>query len=134
MNYSQYEKTLKVFIILIIFILSANTHAQSKYYLGFSGALGQGDDNGTALDYWGGEPYEECFGFGVSADYPINESFHIFLDANYYTMKVFQSDEGDIVQSQWIFEQSDYNFDIIGPMSSDVYYYMNTTMFRIGGK
>jgi len=131
----MFTSRLRVFIIIASLIFSLNIlYSQSKYFIGFSGILGQGIDNGTALDYWGGKPYESSYGFGLTIDYPINESFRIFLDANYYTLQVFQADEGEIVQSQWIFEQSDYDHDIIGPMSTDVYYFMNTTMFRLGGK
>ncbi|NOR44230.1 MAG: hypothetical protein GQ534_01485, partial [Candidatus Delongbacteria bacterium] len=96
----------RVFFIIMILIFSAsNIYSQNKYFIGFSGILGQGTDNGTALDYWGGDPYESCYGMGINIEYPVNESFHIFLDGNYNTMKVFQADEGETVYSLWVLEQ-----------------------------
>jgi hypothetical protein len=135
-------KTIKIFIISFFMLVSIasdqafgqkDTTDHKKILICFSGVYGFGIDNGTALDYWGGKPIESAYGFGVLLDFSITKSFHAFLDANYYTMRVPQADEGETVYSNWVFEQTGYSTGYITP-PTDVYYYMNTTMFRLGGK
>jgi len=118
---------------MILILSASNVYSQSKFSIGFSGILGQGTDNGTALDYWGGKSYESCYGLGVNIEYSVSESFHIFFDGNFYSMKVFQADGGETVYSLWAYEQSDYTDGNI-TLPTDVYYYTTSTMFRIGGK
>jgi hypothetical protein len=48
-------------------------------------------------------------------------------------MRVFQADEGETVYSLWAYEESGYVDGNVTP-TTDVYYFLNTAMFRIGGK
>ncbi len=107
---------------------------QKKTFIGFSGILGSGVDNGTAFDYWGGKHYESSYGFGLVIEHSLDKSLRLFFDATHYTLKVLQAKETETVYSLWVFEQTNYTTGYIGPMATDVYYYMDATVFRLGIK
>lgn len=138
----QLLKVLQAFVIFLIVVVLPTEKVygamqdvnQKKTFIGFSGILGSGIDNGTALDYWGGKPYNSSYGFGVVIEYSFNKSFRLFFDANYYTLKVLQAKKDETIYSFWVFEQTNYTNGYIGPMPTDVYYYMDATVFRLGGK
>lgn len=84
--------------------------------------------------YGGGAPYDSSFGFGLTLDYNFTELLRLFFDAGYYNWKKIVAEEGGYSQGIWVHEQTDYMTNRIGPFSMDVYYHMDTTGFRVGGK
>ena len=84
----QLLKVSRVFMIFLIAMVISTEWAygagedvnENKTFIGFSAMLGFGTDNGTALDYWGGKPYDASYGFGVVIDYSLSESFRLFFE------------------------------------------------------
>ncbi|NOY38152.1 MAG: hypothetical protein GXO83_11350 [Chlorobi bacterium] len=105
-----------------------------KCHIGFSGVLPMGVAT-TALK--NSVSFNSSYGFGLIIDRKFGNAVGLFFDANFYTYKINQVDQGGYAQSIWTVEQytlTDAGAMNAGPFQTDVNFYMQSTGFRIGGK
>ena len=109
-----------------------------KWSLGFDGVIMNGTVTPALLPQGegyagGGIPIESPYGFGLSIDYNVNQSFRLFLTGNFYTYRRQVGIEGQYSTSFWVSEMNDYETNLIS-FNEDAYFYMQTTGFRLGVK
>lgn len=73
-------------------------------------------------------------GFGININYHFFKGLIFYFDINRYTRKTPVAYNGSYATSMWIFEQTGYTVNYVGPFSEDVFYDVNTTGFRFGLK
>lgn len=79
-------------------------------------------------------PYDLSYGFGIGLDYRILKSLGIFFDGGFQTWHKLLAKKDGYGFGQWIWEQSDYTNAVVGPFPMDTYYYMDTTVMRLGAR
>ena len=80
------------------------------------------------------EPYNFSYSFGVGIDYRILDFLSIFLDGGMNSWKLLLANNGGYAYGEWVAEATDWNWATVGPFSMDTYYYMDTTVMRIGAR
>lgn len=79
----------------------------------------------------GGAPVNG-YGFGVEIDFRPSRNIAFFFDITAHSWKFQVAREGSRSESDWVFEQNGYTTRYTGTFNRDVYFFMNTTIARIG--
>ncbi|MEA3317376.1 MAG: hypothetical protein U9R54_05420, partial [Bacteroidota bacterium] len=74
------------------------------------------------------------YGFGVGIDYRPFRKLVFFFDITAHSWMFQVAEKGSRSESLWVFEQTDYSTRYTGVFDRDVYFYMNTTLARIGAR
>ena len=119
---------------------SANQAAAAKppkrLWFGAWGALPFGEHLSTAITPVGA-PYQvnapdTSWAFGLVGEYDVAPSLRLFVDGGLYRQSVVVAKPGSYGESFWVFEQTGYTTDTIGPFPKGVTYFMDTTALRLG--
>lgn len=79
-------------------------------------------------------PYDSNWGLGIALEYRAADELVLFFDGGMNRWEQLLVKKGGYMVGEWIFRQSGYEFNIIGPFDMDTYYNMDATRMRIGAK
>lgn len=90
-------------------------------------------------DPWGfvgphARPYDSNWGLGIALEYRATDELVLFFDGGMNRWEQLLVKKDGYMVGDWIFEQSGYEYNIIGPFDMDTYYNMDATRMRIGAK
>lgn len=112
--------------------------APPSLFLGFHGGLSSGTLTTPATPKESAlfESMNEAMGYflGVNFEGNLLPSLRWFLDGTLAEQKLQIASEGGYATGFWVYEQSGYISHDLGPFSTDVYLFIRSTGFRIGGK
>ncbi len=126
-----------------------NIRFKDRFMTGFTGVLPTGTWPATALTNMGTSSFlkgqghnVKSYGFGVVIQMELMKNISLFLDGNLYDYNIFLGGQGEDVQSVWTVEQSATHWDESGApqiqyvhnLPTDVYFDMQASGFRLGGK
>jgi len=80
------------------------------------------------------EPYNFSYGFGVGIDYRMFDFLSLFLDGGMNSWKLLLAKSGGYAYGEWVAEATNWSNAVVGPFSMDTYYYMDTTVMRLGAR
>lgn len=117
---------------------SQGTFAAHKLSLSFGGLLMSGRVETAVLptsgdNYGDMNPMENPYGFGLSLDYNLAPKMRLFLDGNVYSYRKQVGVAGELSESFWIYEMTDYSTHYL-MFNDDAYFDMQTAGFRLGVK
>ena len=117
---------------------SQGSFAAHKLSLSFGGLLMSGRVETAVLptsgdNYGDMNPMESPYGFGLGVDYNISPKMRIFLDGNVYSYRKQVGVAGELSESFWVYEMTDYSTHYL-MFNDDAYFDMQTAGFRLGVK
>lgn len=125
------------------------TKKKKKAIIGFNLVLPTSTWPATALSNMGttsflkGQGHDvTSYGLGLTIDFPVSKNFNIFFDGNTYNYNILLGKQGTDAHSTWADEQMVTHWDepdaphinYVHNLPTDVYFDMQATGFRIGGK
>lgn len=148
-------KLFKIALFSLIFLCNTNLFSQtqisgndeliSKYWktfsFKFSGTLDFGKETSmpcwpenSSYKYAGGGAPVNGYGFGIEIDFRPIRNLVLFFDIAAHSWKFQVAQEGSFSESDWVFEQTNYSTRYTGNFEKDVYFFMTTTLARIGAR
>lgn len=110
---------------------------KSSFFVSFHGGFTSGDLIVAAVPKNAphASPLESSgYMIGVGFEGNILPEFRWFLDGMTTTRSAQVAEQGGYATSFWIYEKTGYSSHDVGPFTTDVNAYMDTTGFRLGGK
>lgn len=108
-----------------------------RFFTYFDGGLAHGDLTLPAYpqEDTNGSPHPATgYMFGLGVEAVVTPSVRLFLDGTTTTRKVKVADQNGYATSFWVYEQTGYSNNLVGPFPTDVYGAMDATGFRLGLK
>ena len=129
--------------------ISPVAETKSKFLIGFNLVLPTGIWPATALSNGGTTSFLEgqshpvkSLGFGILMQMKVSKNISLFLDGNTYNYNILIGEQGKPVTSAWTLGEGSTHWDepgapqtlAVNNLQTDVYFDMQGTGFRLGGK